>query len=72
MPVKSNWIHCRIFDFSEQTHHFLREQKPLPPGIGWELVWPQAGPIGWARFGSLAALGAAGRRRSVLLLCGVA
>ena len=60
MPVKSNWIHCRIFDFSEQTHHFPREQKPLPPGTGWELVWPQAARLAgpglglWLLWGRLA------------------
>lgn len=40
--MKSNWIHCSIFRFLEQTHHFPRERKPLPPRTGRELVWLEA------------------------------
>lgn len=50
--MKSNWIHCKIFGFLEQTHRFPREQD-------WEGADVADGcPIGWASLGSLVALGA--------------
>lgn len=50
--MKSNWIHCKIFGFSEQTHHFPREQDWEGAGVAYGC------PTGWAQLGSLAALGA--------------
>lgn len=43
MPMKSNWIHCRAFGFSEQTHHFLKSGSLCHPGLRGS--WPCLVPI---------------------------
>lgn len=68
--MKSNWIHCRAFGFSEQTHHFLKSGSLCHPGLrgSWLCLVPITCLPGWVGLVLWLCWGSAGR--VCLAFCG--
>lgn len=68
--MKSNWIHCRAFGFSEQTHHFLKSGRLCHPGLrgSWLCLVPITCLPGWVGLVLWLCWGSAGR--VCLAFCG--